>query len=76
MQNGFNITTLSPNKGLGQDLKKLIMKSADPISGESRTLQATSFTRHQFPEGPHLVPVANPVRLSNHSLWGPEEVQL
>ena len=33
VQNGFNISTVSPNKGLALDLKKLIMSSADPVSG-------------------------------------------
>lgn len=33
MQNGFNISTVAPNKGLALDLKKLIMSAADKVSG-------------------------------------------
>ena len=33
VQNGFNISTVSPNKGLALDLKKLIMSSSDPVPG-------------------------------------------
>ena len=32
-QNGFNISTKSPNMGVGQDLKRIMMASATAIPG-------------------------------------------
>jgi len=32
-KNGFNVSTLPPNVGVGQDLKRIMMASATPIQG-------------------------------------------
>ena len=33
MQNGYNVSTLGPNKGKGALVKKLILATADPRAG-------------------------------------------
>lgn len=33
VQNGFNISTVTPNVGKGQDLKRIMMACATPIPG-------------------------------------------
>lgn len=34
MQNGYNISSLAPNKGYGALIKKIIMQTVDPLPGE------------------------------------------
>ena len=37
MQNGYNISSLAPNKGVGALVKKIIMQSVDPLPGQHST---------------------------------------